>query len=167
MQPTWICECADTHDSQEWKPLPVAWRFGSLFSGSNYWNADRGGWIMDCPTVAQRSTQFLPFPQTATPAVVCTTHPLFSTPERCWQGANHHWVFEWLNTCTCVGACVLCGNVGSACSPRAMLINALQTKCSPFSLFCSLLHCSHPLLSSSLLSGHCRERRRRWCWGTG
>lgn len=160
-----MCECAGTYDSQERKPLPVAWRFGSLFSGRNHWNADRGVWIMDCPTVAQRRTHSVPFPQTATPAVVCTTHPLFSTPGRCWRVANHHWVCEWLNMCTCV--CV-CGNVGSACSPRAMLINALQTKCSPFSLF-SL---SPPLLPSSAhlsspLSGHCWERRRRWCWGTG
>lgn len=46
--------------------------------------------------------------------------------------------------CACVGACVLCGNVGSARSPRAMLINALQTKCSPFSLLLS-----PPLLPSS------------------
>lgn len=143
-----MCECAGTYDSQERKPLPVAWRFGSLFSGRNHWNADRGVWIMDCPTVAQRRTHSVPFPQTATPAVVCTTHPLFSTPGRCWRVANHHWVCEWLNMCTRV--CV-CGNVGSACSPRAMLINALQTKCSPFSLFRSLLHSSPPLPISPAL----------------
>lgn len=76
-------------------------------------------------------------------------------------------VFEWLNMRACVCACVLCGNVGSACSPRAALTKALQTKCSPFSLSCSLLHSSHPLPSSSLLSGHCRGRKRRWCRGNG
>lgn len=79
---------------------------------------------------------------TATPAVDYTTHPFFSTPERCWPGANHHWVFEWLSMCACVCACFfffffcvcicVCGNQGSTCLPRAMLINALQTKCSLF-----------------------------------
>lgn len=79
-----------TQDSQQWKPLPVAWCFDSVFSGRDYWNADRGVWIMDCPTVVQRSTLFLPSSQTATPAVVQTTQPFFFTPERRWQGAKHH-----------------------------------------------------------------------------
>lgn len=93
------------------------------------------------------------------------TSPLFNPREVLASGqpSLSVWVTEYVHACVCV-----CGNVGSACSPRAMLINALQTKCSPFSLF-SL---SPPLLPSSAhlsspLSGHCWEGRRRWCWGTG
>lgn len=68
----------------------------------------------------------------------------------------------------CVCACVLCGNVGSACSPRATRINALQTKCSPFTLFCCLQRSMHPPPpSTSPLSGHCWARRRRQSRGTG
>lgn len=68
----------------------------------------------------------------------------------------------------CVCACVLCGNVGSACSPRATRINALQTKCSPFTLFCCLQRSTQPPPpSTSPLSGHCWARRRRQSRGTG
>lgn len=73
-------------------------------------------------------------------------------------------VTGYVLVCLCVW--ILCGSVGSTCSLRAMLINALQTKC-------SLLR-SPPLLPSSAnlscpLSGHCWERWRwgRWCCGTG
>lgn len=73
------------------------------------------------------------------------TSPLFNPREVLASGqpSLSVWVTEYVHACVCV-----CGNVGSACSPRAMLINALQTKCSPFSLF-SL---SPPLLPSSAQS---------------
>lgn len=76
------------------------------------------------------------------------TSPLFNPREVLASGqpSLSVWVTEYVHACVCV-----CGNVGSACSPRAMLINALQTKCSPFSLFRSLLHSSPPLPISPAL----------------
>lgn len=103
---------------------------------------------MDRPTVPQPSTRHsLGQPLQLSSAL---TRLLFSAPERFWRGAKHHWIFERLNVSACVCACIPCGNVGKAGSPRAMLINALQNKCSPFYSFS--------------LSGHCWARRR---WVTG
>lgn len=137
-------------------------------SGRNHWNADRGVWIMDCPTVAQRSTHSAIPSDSHSRCSLNYTSPLFNPREVLARGqpSLSVWVTEYVRVCLCVS--FLCGNVGSACSPRAMLINALQTKCSPFSLFCALLHSSPSTAHlSSLLSGHCWERRRRWCWETG
>lgn len=105
---------------------------GSLFSGRNYWNAVSQEWTVECPTMANYSTYFLLFPQTGSPTIVCRNTSSLFTPREVWQGASHHWIFERLSMWACVCACILCGNVGRACSPSAMPINSLKTKGSPF-----------------------------------
>lgn len=114
------------------KDLCLLLDIGSLFSGRNYWNAVSQEWIVECPTMAKYATYFLLFPQTGSPTIVCRNTSSLFTPREVWQGASHHWIFEGLSMWACVCACILCGNVGRACSQSAMPINSLKTKGSPF-----------------------------------
>lgn len=77
-------------------------------SGRNHWNADRGVWIMDCPTVAQRSTHSTIPSDSHSCCSLHYTSPFFNPREVLARGqpSLSVWVTEYVRVCLCLCFCV-------------------------------------------------------------